>query len=393
MISEEKALAVVLEKVTALPPSKANLADSLGHFLSRDLWAQVPLPPFDNSAMDGYAVQAASSRAGTTLRVIGEQAAGVKRSLGIGPGEAVRIFTGAPLPAGADAVIMQEDVVRDGDLITIQSTVEAGEFIRRKGGDLTQGQKILGRGEPVTPQALALLASQGLTEIEVGARPRVAIVSTGDELAPPGTELEAGQIYESNALMLQALAQRAGVVVSLVEHCRDDLGQITEVFQQGLRNDALLVSGGVSVGEHDLVKPALRALGAEIEIWRVAIKPGKPFLFGRAGGCFIFGLPGNPVSAFVTFLRFARPALLKMGGAAEHHFHLREFPARLASEVVNDGDRPHYLRGRLEEGAFNVAGRQESHALFGLSRANALLRVAPATRLPAGTTVMIAPFA
>ena len=390
MISEEEALSAVLSKVNALAPNKASLLDSLGRFVTRDLWAQRPLPPFDNSAMDGYAVQAASCQAGSRLRVIGEQPAGLNRGLSLGAGEAIRIFTGAVLPGGADAVIMQEDVTREGDLITAQSTAEPGEFIRHKGGDLAEGQKILGRGEQVTAQALALLASQGLNEIEVGAQPRVAVVSTGNELAPPGTELKLGQIYESNALMLQALAQRSGATVRLVEHCPDDLGQITAVFGRGLENDALIVSGGVSVGEHDLVKPALSALGAEIDVWRVAIKPGKPFLFGRAGSCFIFGLPGNPVSAFVTFFRFVRPAILKLSGAAEHHLDLRQVTVRLGADLENDGDRPHYLRGRLEGEVFTVTGRQESHALFGLSRANALLRVAPHVRLAAGTTVRVA---
>ena len=390
MISEEEALSAVLSKVNALAPNKASLLDSLGRFVTRDLWAQRPLPPFDNSAMDGYAVQAASCQAGRRLRVIGEQPAGLNRGLSLGAGEAIRIFTGAVLPGGADAVIMQEDVTREGDLITAQFSAEPGEFIRHKGGDLAEGQKILGRGEQVTAQALALLASQGLNEIEVGAQPRVAVVSTGNELAPPGTELKLGQIYESNALMLQALAQRSGATVRLVEHCPDDLGQITAVFGRGLENDALIVSGGVSVGEHDLVKPALSALGAEIDVWRVAIKPGKPFLFGRAGSCFIFGLPGNPVSAFVTFFRFVRPAILKLSGAAEHHLDLRQVTVRLGADLENDGDRPHYLRGRLEGEVFTVTGRQESHALFGLSRAHALLRVAPHARLAAGTIVRVA---
>jgi molybdopterin molybdotransferase len=390
MISEEEALSAVLSKVNALAPNKASLLDSLGRFVTRDLWAQRPLPPFDNSAMDGYAVQAASCQAGSRLRVIGEQPAGLNRGLTLGSGEAIRIFTGASLPAGADAVIMQEDVIREGDLITALSSVEPGEFIRQKGGDLAEGQKILGRGEPVTAQSLALLASQGLTEIEVGTQPRVAIVSTGDELALPGTELKPGQIYESNALLLQALAEGAGATVRLVEHCPDDLRQITAIFQRGLENDVLLVSGGVSVGEHDLVKPALSSLAAEIDVWRVAIKPGKPFLFGRAGSCFIFGLPGNPVSAFVTFFRFVRPAILKLSGAAEHHLDLRQVTVRLGADLENDGDRPHYLRGRLEGEVFTVTGRQESHALFGLSRANALLRVAPHVRLAAGTTVRVA---
>ena len=168
----------------------------------------------------------------------------------------------------------------------------------------------------------------------------------------PAQLRRAGQIFESNALMLRALALGSGAAVPLVEHCPDDLERMTELFRRGIENDALIVSGGVSVGEHDLVKPALRALGAEIDLWRVAIKPGKPFLFSRAGRCAVFGLPGNPVSAFVTFLKFVRPALLKMSGAAEDNLALRQVSARLAGEASNDGDRPHYLRGRLQDGVF-----------------------------------------
>ncbi len=234
---------------------------------------------------------------------------------------------------------------------------------------------------------MALLASQGIAEIAVGAVPRVAIVSTGDELVPAGGIPQPGQIFESNALMLRALTLGAGAEVSLGEHCPDNLERMTELFRRGMESDALVISGGVSVGEHDLVKPVLRALGTEIDLWRVAIKPGKPFLFGRAGGCSVFGLPGNPVSAFVTFLKFVRPALLKMSGAND--LDLRRVPARLAAEVTNDGDRPHYLRGRLEEGVFHVTGRQESHALFGLSRANALLRVDRGEKFAAGAIVPV----
>ncbi len=389
MTSEEDALGAVLAAVAALGEEKVPLLESLGRFAAEDLLATRPLPAFDNSAMDGYAVQAASCRAGAQLRVIGEQAAGANLGLTIGPGEAVRIFTGAPVPAGADGVIMQEDVTREEDLIIAQCDAEPGEFIRVRGADLAEGQKILGRGEAVTPALLALIASQGLAEIKVGTRPRVAIVATGDELAPPGATLRPGQIYESNAIMLEALAARAGAIVQLVEHSPDDLEQMKEIFRRALELDALIVSGGVSVGEHDLVKPALRALGAEIDLWRVAIKPGKPFLFGHAGACSVFGLPGNPVSAFVTFLRFVRPALQKMSGGSGENLFLPEVPARLAGDISNEGERPHYLRGRLEAGVFSAIGRQESHALFGLSRANALLRLAGRTRLPAGASVTV----
>ena len=228
------------------------------------------------------------------------------------------------------------------------ATRERGEFIRRQGSDLAEGQKILARGELVAAQTIALLAAQGIAEIEVGGVPRVAIISTGDELVRPDERPKPGQIFESNAIMLHALALGAGTKVTLVEHCPDDLAQLTSVFRRGLEGDALVISGGVSVGDLDLVKPALRALGAEIDLWRVAIKPGKPFLFGRAGRCCIFGLPGNPVSAFVTFLKFVRPALLKMRGAADGDLGLRAVPARLATAVTNDGARPHYLRGRCK---------------------------------------------
>lgn len=389
MTSEQDALAAVLAKVTVLSNSKASLIDSLGQFAAQDAFALRPLPAFDNSAMDGYAVQAASCRAGMKLHVVGEQPAGAERGLTIGPGEAIRIFTGAPLPAGADAIIMQEDVTREGETVTAHCGVEYGEFIRRKGSDLTVGQKILSRGEPVTAQTLGLLAAQGMLEIEVGGLPRVAIVATGDELAQLGKEPQAGQIFESNSLMLHALALGAGADVTMIEHAPDDLKRMTEILRRGLESDALIVSGGVSVGEHDLVKPALSALGAEIDFWRVAIKPGKPFLFGCAGGCRIFGLPGNPVSAFVTFLKFVRPALRKMMGASEEHCGLRKITAQLASEIANDGDRPHYLRGRLRDGVFHLIGRQESHALFGLSRANALLRLGPGQCLAAGELAMV----
>jgi molybdopterin molybdotransferase len=390
MTSEEDTLKAILSSVEPLPEETATLLDSLGRFAARDLFALQPLPAFDNSAMDGYAVQAVSCRVGAKLRVTGEQPAGKDRRLTIREGEAIRIFTGAPVPAGADAVIMQEDVRREGDEIAPQCDAEPGGFIRRTGSDLATGQKIMARGEAVTPQRLGLLASQGLAEIQVGTRPQVAVISTGDELALPGATLHSGQIFESNMIMLEALAFRAGAIVRLTEHCLDNLEELTRILRGGLETDALVISGGVSVGEHDLVKPVLRELGARVDLWRVAIKPGKPFLFGRAGRCCIFGLPGNPVSAFVTFLKFVRPALLKMSGAADECLALSEFPVRLASEISNDGDRPHYLRGRFDCGIFTAIGRQESHALFGLSRANALLRVPPRTRLSAGSTAMVA---
>ncbi|MGI8432863.1 MAG: molybdopterin molybdotransferase MoeA [Chthoniobacterales bacterium] len=389
MKSEAATLAAVLARVAALPAAPVALLDSLGRFSASELRATRALPPFDNSAMDGYAVQAASCGVGARLQVTGEQPAGRERGLTIGAGEAIRIFTGAPLPAGADAVIMQEDVVREDESIVAQSAAKPGEFIRRQGSDLARGQQILARGAPITAQTIGLLASQGLAEIAVGAMPRVSIVSTGDELARLGETPAPGQIFESNSVMLHALARGAGAAITRVEHAPDQLERITEILRRGLESDALLLSGGVSVGDHDLVKPALRALGAEIDLWRVALKPGKPFLFGRVGGCLIFGLPGNPVSAFVTFLKFVRPALRRLAGAGDNHLGLREVRAQLAVALTNSGDRPHYFRGTLDAGIFMLSGRQESHALFGLSRAHALLRLAPGARLAEGDSVTV----
>jgi molybdopterin molybdotransferase len=284
---------------------------------------------------------------------------------------------------------MQENVKREEETIVVQSEATPGEFVRRRGSDLAQGQKILTRGERIAAQTLGLVASQGMAEIEVVGAPRVAIISTGDELLRAGAQPRPGQIFETNSIMLQALTADLGPEITFAEHCPDDLAALTGIFERGLQNDALIVSGGVSVGDRDFVRPALRALDAEVDFWRVAIKPGKPFLFGRAGGCCIFGLPGNPVSAFLTFLKFVRPALLKMMGAGGDNLGLRQVPARLATAVTNDGDRPHYFRGELRDGQFTITGRQESHALFGLSRANALLRVVPGSKFAVDASVVV----
>jgi molybdopterin molybdotransferase len=246
---------------------------------------------------------------------------------------------------------------------------------------------ILPKGERIRPATIALLASQGFTDVVVGGRATAAVISTGDELVNPGEGLQAGQIYDSNSVLLGALLQRCGASTKSVEHCRDDRESLGAAIKRGIKQEVLIISGGVSVGEHDLVKETLRELGAKIEIWRVAVKPGKPFLFGNVGGCFVFGLPGNPVSSFVTFLQFVRPAILRMMGAT--NLDLRQIPAKLAIGLTNDADRPHYIRGKLEHGRFTPVGRQESHALFGLSQANALLRIAVGQSLKPGEIVNV----
>ena len=384
MIQQEEALARVIAAVRPLAPRTVPLVDAVGCFAAADCYARVALPPFDNSAMDGYAVVARSSPSGASLRVVGEQPAGLDRGLSVRPGEAVRILTGAPMPAGADAVVMQEDTTPAGEHVVVNTDVSAGEFVRRRGGDIAEGQKLISAGERIRPATVALLASQGIASVAVGAQVGVSIVSTGDELAPAGAELRAGQIYDSNAPLLQALVCRCGGSVRSAEHCADDELATVSAVRRGLKADVLIITGGVSVGARDFVKSAIHEAGGAIDLWRVSVKPGKPFLFGRAGDCAIFGLPGNPVSAFVTFLLFVRPALLKLAGANDESLPLPSFPVSLSEEVANDADRPHYVRGRLEGGRFTPFGRQESHAVFGLSRADALLRVEPRSTIRQG---------
>ncbi|MEO5720113.1 MAG: gephyrin-like molybdotransferase Glp [Chthoniobacterales bacterium] len=389
MISQEEALEKILASVRPRPTRRVDLAEALDCFVAEDLPAVLAVPPFDNSAMDGYAVVASAAGRGRRLHVLGEQPAGIDRGLAVAPGEAIRIFTGGPLPAGADAVVMQEDVTRDGDEIIVNTAVETGEFVRRRGGDIAEGQRMLACGERITPQRIALLAAQGMGSLGVGGEVRVALISTGDELAPPGTQLQAGQIYDSNSALLRALLQKCGAKVASVVHCADRAEEIEAAVRAGTEGDALVITGGVSVGARDYVKEGIGAVGGALDLWRVAVKPGKPFLFGRAAQCAIFGLPGNPVSAFVTFLLFVRPALLKMMGANAAALRLPATQARLETELWNDGNRPHYLRGSLSNGAFRPSGRQESHALFGLSQSNALLLLGPGERLENGALATV----
>ena len=396
MLTEDEAYRRILAAVSPLETEIVPLLDALGRFVATAHTATHALPAFDNSAMDGYALavdeRAGTLPAGTTLQVRGEQPAGPDRGLSVEPGGAVRIFTGGPVPAGAVAVVMQEDVDRTGDRIVLKEPVAAGEFIRRAGGDLARGQRILEPGDRLTPGRLGLLASQGLAAVAVRRRPRVAVLATGDELRAPGQALGPGEIYESNGVLLATLAATLGAQVMILPRARDDRAELDTRLAEGLAgHDALVVAGGVSVGERDFVKERLAAAGVAPDLWRVRIKPGKPFLYGRAagdGGAHVFGLPGNPVSAFVTFLLFVRPALLRMAGAREDALALPAFPATAAVELTNHGDRPHYLRGTLDaRGVFAPGGQQESHALFALSRSRALVRVEAETVIPAGASL------
>ncbi|MBA2623893.1 MAG: molybdopterin molybdotransferase MoeA [Chthoniobacterales bacterium] len=389
MITPVEALRRILAGVQPRPSREIPLLEAVDQFAAEDLFARIPVPPFDNSAMDGYAVVASSCAAGQHLRIVGEQPAGIDRGLSIRAGEALRIFTGAPLPRGADAVIMQEDTTVEGSDLLPKTAPVAGEFVRRRGADVAEGQKVLAEGDRISVQRIALLASQGLRSVSVGGEVNASLISTGDELAEPGAALLPGQIYDSNSVFLEALLRKSAVHTVRLTHCADNSDEIEAALKAASASDLIILTGGVSVGAHDLVKAALSAIGATLDLWRIAVKPGKPFLFGHLGSAAIFGLPGNPVSAFVTFLLFVRPALLKMRGANESARRLPEVSARLSEEIRNDGPRPHYIRGLLRDSTFESVGLQESHALFGLSRSNALLLVGPDEVIAAGASVRV----
>jgi molybdopterin molybdotransferase len=394
MISEAAALGRILAAIPGPVPESVPVDQCSGRYLAEGIRATHPLPGFDNATMDGYAVHAANcGQSGIWLTVSGAQPAGPDRGLTVLPGAAVRIFTGAPLPVGTAAVVMQEDVAREGDRIRLTEAATAGEFIRRAGSDLCAGQWIARQGQRVAPALAGLIASQGISSVSCGRRPRVGILCSGGELVSPGQPLPgAGFLYNSNGVMLSGLlnssgAARPGPILltpDVMESVRPALRQLAESC------DAILIAGGMSVGEHDLIRPALDAEGARTEFWRVAVRPGKPFLFGRMpSGIPVFGLPGNPVSAFVTTALFVLPALRHMAGAADSAWPL--LPATMATDAPNSGDRPHWIRGQLEtaSGIFLPSGLQESHALASLARASGLVRLPPGEVTAAGSRVHV----
>lgn len=396
-LTEEEALGKILAAITPLPSRLVSLGSAWHFFAAKPLLAMVPVPAFNNAAMDGYALRAADSAKPEPLRVSGEQPAGRRRDLKVGPGEAVRIFTGAPLPEGADAVIMQEDVDRldDGARITCKEPVKTHENIRAVGCDVCVGQRVVDTGDHLNSVRLGLLATQGLNSFEVSDAPRVAIVTTGDELAAPNAPLHPGEIHNSNVIMLQGLLAELGVHETETRHAPDDYVRTAEILRELVEShDFIIICGGVSVGDRDCVRPALQALRLRPIFWRVKIKPGKPLLFtqsprGDEPPCTIFGLPGNPVSAFVTFQLFVRPALLKAMGAAERYLKLPQARAVLAAPLNNPSRRPHYVRGRHDAGKFTPVGGQRSHEMLSLGNSNALLRMDPTSTLAAGTGVEV----
>ncbi len=398
MISLEEAQEKILPAVEFLSAEEIPLNDALGRYLAAPVHSSVDLPPSDNSAMDGYAVRAedlakATPETPVTLRLNGEARAGGSPPLDVASGTCARIFTGAVLPPGADAVVMQEDAkkteAQPAQIIFSEAT-KPWENVRLHGEDARSGALLVGAGEELTAQRLSLLAAAGLSVASVGRRPVVGLVATGDELREPGQPLAPGAIYESNRAGLSALIRHAGAIPKSYPLLADDLELTQKALKMAFQEcDLVITTGGISVGEMDWVKRAFSGIGGQLNFWTVAIRPGKPFAFGRYEGKLMFGLPGNPVSAHVTFFLMARPALLRMQGARELRAPVSW--GTLAEPFINHGDRRHFVRVILDANGGQVmsAGSQASHVLSSMARSNGLVDLPPATTWPAGTTVAV----
>ncbi len=349
MLTPPQALARILEAiddVAPLPPERVPLAAALGRALAEEVRADRPLPPFDNSQMDGYALRAADApEAGARLPVAFDVFAGDDRGRPLPAGACARIFTGAPLPPGADCVEMQEEVGRSRKLARFRRAASAGRFVRRAGADVAQGAVALAAGLEVDAGAIGLAAALGMPELAVHRRPRVGILATGDEIVPLGGSPRPGQIFESNGHQLAAACAEAGAVPVRLPLAGDDPASLRRSLSAARGLDALVSIGGVSVGDRDLVRAGLEGSGARLDFWKVAMRPGKPVAFGRWGRMAVFGLPGNPASSLVTFELFVRPALRAMAGLrGSGRMVLR---ARLGSPEEKPPELTLYLRCRL----------------------------------------------
>ncbi len=394
MLTVEEARKRMLDTVSVSATEQRGILDCLGHVLAEDIYAEEHIPPFDNSAMDGFAVIAEDVRGASevtpvSLEVVEAIAAGYAPAKRIDRGQAARIMTGAMMPAGADAVVMQEVTQFNGEQVRIAEAVDKAENVRFTGESVRSGDLVIGSGKLLRPQECSMLASLNRSEVLVYRRPRVAVVSTGDELTPLGVALEPGKIHDSNRYGICAQLREAGCIPIDMGIARDDEAETERIFRGGLnRADALITSGGVSVGEHDVVKSVLAKLG-KVNFWRVAMKPGKPQAYGIADGKPIFGLPGNPVSSLVVFELFVRPALLKMAG---HSNPFRPaFKAKLEEAVANKDKRTNFMRAIItqREGEYyaKTTGPQGSGILYSLVLANGFIVIPPGVSLKSGDEV------
>lgn len=390
MLSVDDAQRRILTLAEPLGPETVPVADAAGRYLAEPVAARRDQPPADNSAMDGFAIRFADLPGPWTI--IGESRAGHPFDGTLGSGEATAISTGALVPNGADTVLVREDAERSGERLDLTGVgpSDQGRHIRRAGGDFRTGAVLLERGHVLTPGALALAISAGVGSVAVGRRPRIAILSTGNELAAPGTTVAEHQIFDSNGPMLAAMVAGLCADVRHVHAVQDTEDDVRAAIRSAADADVLLTVGGASVGEHDHVQAALRAEGAEIDFWKVAMKPGKPLLAGRLGHQTVLGLPGNPGSAFVTATIFLLPLLRHLAGAASPMPVTGQ--ARLREPLPPGGTRAEYWRAALSDDGLTPLGNQSSGLISSLAAADALIpHAAGAPAIEAGESVRYIP--
>lgn len=379
LMSAADALAAVLAGADALPEEPVALERAWHRVLARDLAARRTQPPDDMSAMDGYAVRAADiASVPVRLAVIGEAAAGRPWDRPLQAGEAVRIFTGGVVPPGADTVVIQENTRRDGDIITIDQTAERGRNIRRRGIDFSEGDVLLETGRRLSDRNLALAASMNYPRLPVHRRPRVALLATGDELLPPGSDPGPGQIILSNGYALRALAESEGAEIIDLGIAADTLDATTAAIRaaRDAAADILVTTGGASVGDHDLMHVALKQEGVELAFWKIALRPGKPMMHGRLGALRVIGLPGNPVSSYVCAFVFLVPLIRALSGRRDVHHPTEQ--VLLGADLPANDHRQDYLRARLATDPAGTlvatpVGLQDSSLMANLSAAQCLL--------------------
>lgn len=368
MIAVDEALARCLALVAPLPAEAVALRHAVGRMMAQPALAARDQPPFDASAMDGYALRG-DPAAGDTFVVVGAAQAGLGFAGAVGDGQAVRIFTGAPVPLGANRVVLQEDVSLAGDVITLNPKADIARHIRPQGQDFKAGEGLEPRR--IGPHDLALLAAMNIPQVLVHRRPVVAIIATGDELVMPGEEPGSGQIICSNSFAIAALVEAEGAIARILPIARDTVADLTAVFGLARGADLIVTIGGASVGDHDLVGPVAESLGLERAFWKIAMRPGKPLMAGRVSGTPMLGLPGNPVSSIVCAHLFVLPMVRALQGRPDAA--PVEHPAVLGAQVEANGPRTHYMRARLQQGVITPFDRQDSALIGILTQANALL--------------------
>ncbi|MEM1361481.1 MAG: gephyrin-like molybdotransferase Glp [Pseudomonadota bacterium] len=385
MISVAEALDHLFALVSPLGTESVRLSDAAGRVLAEDALATRDQPPFAASAMDGYAVRDADARPGARFQVVGEAAAGHRFAGAIAAGEALRIFTGAPLPSGADRIVIQEDVVAQGDHIEITENLSPESYVRPAGSDFAVGDR-LAAPRALTPAEITLLASMNLSQARVFRRPDVAIIATGDELVMPGETPRDDQIIASNSFGLKALLEKAGATCRVLPIARDTLPALETVLGAAADADLIVTTGGASVGDHDLLGNQAERLGLVRDFYKVAMRPGKPLMAGRIAGAPLVGLPGNPVSSIVCGTIFVSPLIRRLQGLpAEPCVRERAY---LAEDIPANGPREHYARGRVDAEGAVIFARQDSSLVTVLVEANALIVRAPhAPAAPAGCPI------